>query len=65
MDMNPAVNVTFEEVESCATGRDGSVGFGMDGLLTEMLDPSLSYTPYIRVNEVTCCLIHLHCVFHP
>ena len=51
MSDNP-VDVTYEEVEACATGQDGSVGFGMDGLLTEMLDPPLSYTPYIRLNEV-------------
>lgn len=59
MDKNPALNVTFEEVDACATGRDGSVGFGMDGLLTDMLDPPLSYTPYIRLNEVTLPLLEV------
>ena len=45
-------NLTWVEVNDCASGQDGHVGFGMSGLITDMLDPPLTQTPYIRINEV-------------
>lgn len=44
-------NLTWVEVNNCASGQDGHVGFGMSGLITDMLDPPLTQTPYIRINE--------------